>query len=328
MFRGAGQEIPGHDQGEPALCQVRLPRQASEAEAALWHDQPLLPRRRELGRGHSLPPDVVCGNTTSATACSSTSCRHRPATRGRRRRRLRLFRPGAQQPVPAGRPARKARSADRALDRPSAAQDAGSQHARAKITTLFMRMPAAQNLHHSYTSGLLEHVWSMARIASFLADHYAKYYDGLDPPLNRGLIVAAAILHDIGKLRELEYHPVEARYTKEGRLIGHVLHGPRHGSGSRAPGSTGFQMSCSCASSMRSWPITASESSAPRYCRQTLEALHRVVHRRPGCQGQHGGHAGRWSRKTAKRSPTRSSRSIIASSTAVCPLPAAVDQPP
>ena len=39
------------------------------------------------------------------------------------------------------------------------------------------------------------------------------------------MIVAAAILHDIGKLRELEYHPVEARYTKEGNLIGHVLIG-------------------------------------------------------------------------------------------------------
>jgi 3'-5' exoribonuclease len=39
------------------------------------------------------------------------------------------------------------------------------------------------------------------------------------------LIVAAAILHDIGKLRELEYHPVETRYTKEGTLIGHVLMG-------------------------------------------------------------------------------------------------------
>ena len=45
------------------------------------------------------------------------------------------------------------------------------------------RMPAAQNFHHSYTSGLLEHVWSMTRIAGFLADHYAKYYDELNPPL-------------------------------------------------------------------------------------------------------------------------------------------------
>jgi 3'-5' exoribonuclease len=90
---------------------------------------------------------------------------------------------------------------------------------------LFTRMPAAQNLHHCYTAGLLEHVWSMTRIACFLADHYAKYYEELNPPLNRGVLVAATILHDIGKLRELEYHPLEARYTKEGSLIGHVLIG-------------------------------------------------------------------------------------------------------
>jgi 3'-5' exoribonuclease len=91
--------------------------------------------------------------------------------------------------------------------------------------TLLTRMPAAQNFHHSYTSGLLEHVWSMTRIAGFVADHYAKYYDELNPPLNRSLIVAATVLHDIGKLRELEYHPFEAKYTKEGCLIGHVLMG-------------------------------------------------------------------------------------------------------
>lgn len=90
---------------------------------------------------------------------------------------------------------------------------------------LFQKMPAAQNFHHSYTAGLLEHVWSMTRIASFLAEHYSKYYDKLNPALNRGVIIAATILHDIGKLRELEYHPVEAKYTKEGRLIGHILMG-------------------------------------------------------------------------------------------------------
>jgi 3'-5' exoribonuclease len=90
---------------------------------------------------------------------------------------------------------------------------------------LFKKMPAAQNFHHSYTAGLLEHVWSMTRIAAFLADHYAKYYPDLNPPLNKGVIVAATILHDIGKLRELKYDPVETRYTKEGQLIGHVMIG-------------------------------------------------------------------------------------------------------
>jgi 3'-5' exoribonuclease len=90
---------------------------------------------------------------------------------------------------------------------------------------LFKKMQAAQNFHHAYTGGLIEHVWSMARVASMLADHYARYYQQLDPPLNKGVIVAAAILHDIGKLRELEYHPVEAKYTKVGCLVGHVLIG-------------------------------------------------------------------------------------------------------
>jgi 3'-5' exoribonuclease len=95
-----------------------------------------------------------------------------------------------------------------------------SEHAE-----LFKKMPAAQNFHHSYTAGLLEHVWSMTRVAGFLADHYAKYYRQLDPPLNKGVVMAAAILHDIGKLRELSYHPVDTRYTKEGQLIGHVMIG-------------------------------------------------------------------------------------------------------
>jgi len=89
----------------------------------------------------------------------------------------------------------------------------------------FSRTQAATNFHHAYTGGLLEHVWSMTRISGFLADHYAKYYVDLNPPLNKSVIVAAAILHDIGKLRELDYHPVEAKYTKEGQLIGHVLIG-------------------------------------------------------------------------------------------------------
>ena len=95
----------------------------------------------------------------------------------------------------------------------------------AEHEAMFRKIQAATNFHHSYNGGLLEHVWSMTRIAGFVAEHYAKYYEGLNPPINRSIIVAAAILHDIGKLRELEYHPVESRYTKEGSLIGHVLMG-------------------------------------------------------------------------------------------------------
>jgi 3'-5' exoribonuclease len=112
---------------------------------------------------------------------------------------------------------------ERCIDQPQLRQlveDILEQH-----LALFKKMPAAQGIHHSYTGGLIEHVWSMTRIASFLAEHYARYYDQLNPPFNREVVIAATILHDIGKLRELEYHPVEAKYTKEGWLIGHILMG-------------------------------------------------------------------------------------------------------
>lgn len=95
----------------------------------------------------------------------------------------------------------------------------------AEYSDLFQKMPAAQNMHHSFCGGLVEHVWSVTRVSIQLANHYAGYYPELNPPLNKDVIVAAAILHDIGKLRELEYRPVGARYTKEGNLIGHVLLG-------------------------------------------------------------------------------------------------------
>ena len=90
---------------------------------------------------------------------------------------------------------------------------------------LLRKMPAAQNNHHSFSGGLVEHLWSVTRVSVFLANHYADYYHELNPPINRDVIVAAAILHDIGKLRELDYHPVEAKYTKHGTLIGHIVLG-------------------------------------------------------------------------------------------------------
>jgi 3'-5' exoribonuclease len=90
---------------------------------------------------------------------------------------------------------------------------------------LLERMPAATLMHHGFTGGLVEHVWSVTRVALTLANHYEWYYSELDPPLNKDVILAGAVLHDIGKLRELQYHPVEARYTTLGTLIGHIQMG-------------------------------------------------------------------------------------------------------
>jgi 3'-5' exoribonuclease len=87
------------------------------------------------------------------------------------------------------------------------------------------RAPAAKKNHHAYAGGFLEHVLSVTRNAVFLADKYAVDYPHMQPPLSKSLVVAGAILHDIGKLIELEFSLEGPRRTAEGELIGHILLG-------------------------------------------------------------------------------------------------------
>jgi 3'-5' exoribonuclease len=75
--------------------------------------------------------------------------------------------------------------------------------------------PAAQKVHHAYRSGLLEHILKILDVATFLADTYAA---------RRDLVIAGAILHDIGKLQELTYDVV-IEYSIEGNLVGHIAIG-------------------------------------------------------------------------------------------------------
>ncbi len=180
-----------------------------EVESPLWHDSRCYRDADAWVEGTAFRLHVQCRHDVRF-GLQLDILSARPATEADVGRRLRLFRPGAQQQVPPEDLLKKLDVLiDRSIDHPGA-QDTGPRVSEREMSHCSQRMPAAQNMHHSYTSGLLEHVWSMTRIAGFLADHYAKYYDELDPPLNRGLIVAATVLHDIGKLRELEYHPVEA----------------------------------------------------------------------------------------------------------------------
>ncbi|MBX3438048.1 MAG: HD domain-containing protein [Planctomycetaceae bacterium] len=94
------------------------------------------------------------------------------------------------------------------------------QHADAIKT-----IPAAMRNHHAYRGGFLEHVVSVTRLAVHLADKYRAYYADMQPPLDKSLVVAGAVLHDIGKLAELDPQPQGASYTAQGRLIGHILLG-------------------------------------------------------------------------------------------------------
>jgi 3'-5' exoribonuclease len=79
----------------------------------------------------------------------------------------------------------------------------------------FRIWPAAQTVHHAYRGGLLEHVLKIMDTVLFLADAYK---------VNRDVLVAGAILHDIGKLEELAYG-VTTDYTVEGNMLGHITIG-------------------------------------------------------------------------------------------------------
>lgn len=86
------------------------------------------------------------------------------------------------------------------------------------------RLPAGKDKAYPYRGGWLEHTVSVARVAVDLAARYAAAWPDLRPPLNRDLIVAGAILHDLGRVKELE-GDAAVSVTVEGRLFGHVLLG-------------------------------------------------------------------------------------------------------
>ncbi len=87
----------------------------------------------------------------------------------------------------------------------------------ASVRNALRSLPAADT-HHSYAGGLLEHTVGVATLARETAQ--------LHPRLRSDLLVAAALLHDLGRARELRGAPT-FRPTEEGRLLGHVHLGLR-----------------------------------------------------------------------------------------------------
>ncbi|ADW68180.1 3'-5' exoribonuclease YhaM family protein [Granulicella tundricola] len=81
-----------------------------------------------------------------------------------------------------------------------------------EIGPAFRIAPAAKLLHHAWISGLLEHVLCLVRVCLANAPFY---------PVNPDLLVTGAILHDIGKIRELSWK-TSFNYTLEGQMIGHI----------------------------------------------------------------------------------------------------------
>ncbi len=88
-----------------------------------------------------------------------------------------------------------------------------------------LTLPAATHNHHAFVAGWLEHVLSVTRTCLYLAEKYAVYYPNLQPHLNKGLVIAGGILHDIGKLREIQETTTGAEDPASGSLIGQILQG-------------------------------------------------------------------------------------------------------
>lgn len=80
----------------------------------------------------------------------------------------------------------------------------------------FKTHSAAKSVHHGFSGGLLEHTLSVVKFCEYMAGAY--------PILNRDLLYAAALCHDIGKIKELSSFP-ENDYTDDGQLLGHIVIG-------------------------------------------------------------------------------------------------------
>jgi len=91
---------------------------------------------------------------------------------------------------------------------------AGDEDFRAE----FRRAPCTRGGHHAYLGGLLEHTVAVATLANEACT--------LHPRLNSDVMIASALLHDVGKVREFEYG-ADIALSEEGRLLGHLAIGQR-----------------------------------------------------------------------------------------------------
>jgi len=80
----------------------------------------------------------------------------------------------------------------------------------------FCHGTAAVQYHHAYLGGLLEHTLYVCRGCALIAETY--------PNINRDLLIAGALLHDVGKIKEYEVGLI-IKFTDQGKLLGHIAIG-------------------------------------------------------------------------------------------------------
>jgi 3'-5' exoribonuclease len=85
------------------------------------------------------------------------------------------------------------------------------------------RLPASTRHYYPFAGGWLEHTLGVVRSCAWLADRYAKHFP--DMKLNRDLVIAGAVLHDIGRVRAIEPAPPGQpfRVGVTGELFGHLF---------------------------------------------------------------------------------------------------------
>ena len=88
--------------------------------------------------------------------------------------------------------------------------------ADAELRDAFRRTPCTRNGHHAYLGGLLEHTVAVATLTRELCDLHRR--------LNSDLLLTAAIVHDLGRMREFTYG-AEIGLSEQGRLLGHLALG-------------------------------------------------------------------------------------------------------
>jgi 3'-5' exoribonuclease len=88
------------------------------------------------------------------------------------------------------------------------------------------RLPATTRHFYPFAGGLLEHTLSVTQNCLLLTEKYATAFPDLKPPLNKDLVVAGAILHDIGRILEFEAdESAIVERTIPGRLVGPLFLG-------------------------------------------------------------------------------------------------------
>jgi 3'-5' exoribonuclease len=78
----------------------------------------------------------------------------------------------------------------------------------------FSYAPAGKSWHHSYVHGLIEHTLEIIKICDLMCD--------VHPEINRDLLICGAMMHDFGKIEELNFKTA-FEYSDKGKLVGHIV---------------------------------------------------------------------------------------------------------